>query len=41
VGDVYEIYMGVIKNLYFRIRGWFSITPKDDAVLTPANVEET
>ncbi len=41
VGDVYEIYMGVIKNLYFRIRGWFSITPKDDAVLTPANADES
>jgi CHASE2 domain-containing sensor protein len=40
VGDVYEIYMSVIKNIYFRIRGWFTITQKDDAVLTTANAEE-
>ncbi len=41
VGDVYEIYMSVIKNIYFRIKGWFTITPKDDAVLTPANADES
>jgi CHASE2 domain-containing sensor protein len=41
VGDVYEIYMSVIKNIYFRIRGWFLITEKDDGVLTPANADET
>jgi CHASE2 domain-containing sensor protein len=37
VGDVYEVYMSVIKNIYFRIKGWFTITPKDNAVLTPVN----
>lgn len=41
VGDVYEIYMSVIKNIYFKIRGWFPITPKDDAVLTPINTEKS
>lgn len=40
VGDVYEVYITVIKNIYFRIKGWFTITPKDDAVLTPVNTEE-
>jgi len=41
VGDVYEIYMSVIKNLYFKVTGWFSITPKENAVLTPANTEKS
>ncbi len=41
VGDVYEIYMSVIKNIYFKIRGWFSITPKEDTVLTPVNTEKS
>ncbi len=41
VGDVYEIYMSVIKNMYFKIKGWFMITPKDDAVLTAVNTEES
>jgi CHASE2 domain-containing sensor protein len=40
VGDVYEVYMSVIKNIYFRIKGWFTITPKDNAVLTPVNSDE-
>ena len=40
VGDVYEIYMSVIKNIYYKIKGWRSITPKDDAVLTPVNTEK-
>jgi CHASE2 domain-containing sensor protein len=41
VGDVYEIYMSVFKNIYFKIKGWFLITPKDDAVLTPVNSEKS
>jgi CHASE2 domain-containing sensor protein len=40
VGDVYEIYMSVIKNIYFKIKRWRSITPKEDAVLTPVNTEK-
>lgn len=35
VGDVYEIYMSVFKNLFFKIKGWFSITRKEDGVLIP------
>ena len=41
VGDVYEVYMSVFKNLYYKIKGWFTITPKDEAVLTPINPEES
>jgi CHASE2 domain-containing sensor protein len=41
VGDVFEIYMSVIKNIYFKIKGWFSITPKEDTVLTPVNTEKS
>lgn len=35
VGDVYEIYNTVIKNLFFKIMGWFSFTRKGDEVLIP------
>jgi hypothetical protein len=35
VGDIYEVYMSVIKNLFFKIKGWFSFTPKGDDVLIP------
>lgn len=35
VGDVYEIYMSVIKNLFFKIKAWFSITRKEQDVLIP------
>jgi len=35
VGDVYEVYMSVIKNLYYKILGWLSFTRKTDNVLTP------
>jgi len=35
VGDVYEVYMSVIKNLFFKIKGWFSITGKKEEVLIP------
>jgi CHASE2 domain-containing sensor protein len=41
VGDVYEIYMSVFKNIYYKIKGWFTITPKDEAVLTPVNTEKS
>lgn len=41
VGDVYEIYMSVFKNIYFKLKRWFLITPKDDAVLTPVNSEKS
>jgi CHASE2 domain-containing sensor protein len=41
VGDVYEIYMSVFKNLYYKIKGWFVITPKEDEVLTPINTEKS
>lgn len=40
VGDVYEIYMSVVKNLFFKILGWFSITPKEDEVLIPDTPEK-
>jgi CHASE2 domain-containing sensor protein len=40
VGDVYEIYMSVFKNIYFKIKAWFSITPKEAEVLTPVNTEK-
>lgn len=35
VGDVYEIYMSIIKNLFFKIKGWFPITRSEGEVLTP------
>ncbi len=41
VGDVYEVYMSVFKNLYYKVKGWFTITPKDETVLTPVNPEES
>jgi CHASE2 domain-containing sensor protein len=41
VGDVYEIYMSVFKNLYYKVKRWFTITPKDKTVLTPVNPEES
>ena len=41
VGDVYEVYMSVIKNLYFKVKGWFLITPKGDTVLTSVNTEKS
>ena len=33
--------MSVIKNIYFKIRGWLSITPKEAEVLTPVNTEKS
>ena len=41
VGDIYEVYMSVLKNSYYKIKGWFVITPKDETVLTPVNTDET
>jgi CHASE2 domain-containing sensor protein len=35
VGDVYEIYMSIIKNMFFNIKGWFPITRSEGEVLTP------
>ncbi|MEP6736600.1 MAG: CHASE2 domain-containing protein [Chryseolinea sp.] len=35
VGDVYEVYMSVIKNLFIKIFGWVSITPRPVDVLIP------
>jgi CHASE2 domain-containing sensor protein len=34
VGDVYEIYMTVIKNLFFKITGWIGLTNRKKEVLT-------
>ena len=33
VGDVFEVYMSVIKNLLFKIKERFSITHKEEDVL--------
>lgn len=41
VGDVYEIYMSVIKNLFFKILRWFSITRKEDEALIPETTEKS
>jgi len=35
VGDVFEVYMSVIKNLYFKILRKFSITRREGDVLIP------
>jgi len=40
VGDIYEVYMSVIKNTYFKIVRWFSITRKDDDVLIAETPEK-
>ncbi|MEJ1238931.1 CHASE2 domain-containing protein [Chryseolinea sp. T2] len=40
VGDVYEVYMSVIKNLYLKILAKFSLTPKPADVLTPETPEK-
>jgi len=40
VGDVYEIYVGVVKNVYRKIRDKLTFTPKEETVLTPINPEE-
>jgi CHASE2 domain-containing sensor protein len=35
VGDVFEIYMSIIKNLFFKIKRWLPITRSEHEVLTP------
>jgi len=40
VGDVYEVYMSVIKNTFFKIMRWFSFTRKADDVLIPESPEK-
>lgn len=40
VGDVFEVYVSVIKNLYFKIKGWFSFTPKPQDVLISETPEK-
>ncbi|HTF19526.1 MAG TPA: CHASE2 domain-containing protein [Chryseolinea sp.] len=40
VGDVYEVYMSVIKNLYIKILGKFSLTPKPADVLMSETPEK-
>jgi len=40
VGDIYEVYMSVIKNTFFKITRWFSLTSKDDDVLIPETPEK-
>jgi CHASE2 domain-containing sensor protein len=40
VGDVYEVYMSVIKNTFFKITRWFSLTRKDDDVLIAETPEK-
>jgi len=40
VGDVYEIYLTVIKNLFFKVKRWFSFTRKDENVLIPETPEK-
>lgn len=39
-GDVHEVYMSVIKNLYLKILGKFSLTRKPDAVLMSETPEK-
>jgi CHASE2 domain-containing sensor protein len=41
VGDVYEIYMSVIKNTYFKIKNWISFTLGKKDVLIEENPEKT
>ncbi|HEX6893005.1 MAG TPA: CHASE2 domain-containing protein, partial [Chryseolinea sp.] len=40
VGDVYEVYMSVIKNAFFKIKRWFSLTRKEDDVLIAETPEK-
>jgi CHASE2 domain-containing sensor protein len=40
VGDVYEVYMSVIKNMFLKITRSFSFTRKDDDVLIPESPEK-
>ena len=40
VGDVFEVYMSVIKNLFFKIKRWVSFTPKENDVLITETPEK-
>jgi CHASE2 domain-containing sensor protein len=40
VGDVFVIYMSVIKNLFFKLKRWASFTPKENDVLIPETPEK-
>jgi len=40
VGDIYEVYMSVIKNTFFKVVRWLSITRKDDDVLIAETPEK-
>ncbi|MEJ7647229.1 MAG: CHASE2 domain-containing protein [Chryseolinea sp.] len=40
VGDIYEVYMSVIKNLFLKIKGWSAFTRKPVVVLTPESPKE-
>lgn len=40
VGDIFEVYMSVIKNLYLKILGWFSFTRKPEGVLMSETPEK-
>ncbi len=40
VGDVYEVYMSVIKNLYLKFLGWFSFTRKPNDVFMSETPEK-
>jgi CHASE2 domain-containing sensor protein len=40
VGDVFEVYMSVIKNLFLKILARFSLTPKEVDVLMPETPEK-
>ncbi len=41
VGDIFEVYMSFIKNLYYKIKSRLSITQKDDGVLIPQTPEKS
>ena len=40
VGDIYEVYMSVIKNMFFKIKSSFSLTRKGNDVLIPETPEK-
>jgi CHASE2 domain-containing sensor protein len=40
VGDVFEVYVSFIKNVYLKIKGWFSLTPGAKDVLMPETPEK-
>jgi len=40
VGDIYEVYMSVIKNMFFKIKSSFSLTRRGNDVLIPETPEK-